>query len=321
MNALIDIRAVLPSVRVPTLVIHRTGPGLEDVQARGRYVAERIPGARLVELPGVDYLPWIGDPDAVLDEIETFVTGARPAHRPRHTVATVLVAEVEHPARHAAVLASRRWVDVQERFEAMARRELEAAGGRFVSLMGDRLVALFDQPLDAIASAENVREAAAELGLATRAGIHTGECEIDSERVAGVAVTLASWVATQSSGEILCSRTVRDLAMGSALEFSDRGSRSFDGRTGWQLFAVAPRPLVADAVPQRAPAALPMALTPREREVFGLLVRGMTNRQIAQALHIGERTAESHVANILAKSGLSNRTQLAAATSEPTAEH
>ena len=199
-------------------------------------------------------------------------------------------------------------------------RELGHFRGRALELTGDRVVATFDGPARAIRCAAAIGDAARDLGLATRAGLHTGECEVRGERVSGVAVPLAAWVASQAApDEILVSSTVKDLVAGAGLRFADRGTRALAGRTGdWRLFAVLPdatedseREPAAAAQPRPAP---PLAdLTRREREVLPLVARGLSNRQIADALSIGERTVESHVASILAKWGLASRTQLAAA--------
>jgi DNA-binding CsgD family transcriptional regulator len=202
----------------------------------------------------------------------------------------------------------------------VARRDLDRFRGRPIDVSGDRVVATFDGPARAIRCAEAIAGAARDLGLSTRAGLHTGECELRDERISGVAVPLAAWVAAQAApNEILVSSTVKDLVAGAGLQFADRGPRTLTGVPGeWRLFAVLP-----DAAEQSAPTAsvLPPPgsphadLTPREREVLQLVARGLSNREIAAALSVSERTAESHVASILAKRGMTSRGQLAAAYS------
>jgi DNA-binding CsgD family transcriptional regulator len=190
-----------------------------------------------------------------------------------------------------------------------------------LDLSGDRLVATFDVPARAIRCARVIADAARDLGIPTRTGVHTGECEVRDERVSGVAVTLAAWVAGQAApDEILVSSTVKDLVAGAELRFADRGARPLPGAPDeWRLFAVLPdAPADAEIIARIGPTLLapPAAvLTRREREVLPLVARGLSNRQIAAALYIGERTAESHVASILAKSGLSSRAQVAARVS------
>ena len=325
MDAAIDVRHVLPAIRVPTLVLHRIGN--EDLVERSRYVAAHIPGAQLIELPGIDYLQFVGDVDAVVDEVEAFVTGTWPASVPDHVLATVLAIEIAGAAGRAVALGDRRWADAQDRFQALGVRELGHFRGRALDLTGDRVVATFDGPARAIRCAAAIGDAVRGLGLATRSGLHTGECEVRGERVSGVAVPLAAWVASQAMlNEILVTSTVKDLVAGAGLRFADRGTRALAGAAGdWRLFAVradAPEDgegnTATAAQPRPAP---PLAdLTRREREVLPLVARGLSNRQIADALSIGERTVEGHVASILAKWGLASRTQLAA-TATAQADH
>src|SRR5829696_6181181 len=164
MDAMIDVRHVLPTIRVPTLVLHRLGTRNYNVE-HGRYVAAHIPGAQLVELPGVDYFPFAGDADALIDEIEAFVTGTRPAGVPDHVLATVLVSEVAATAGRVVALGDRRWGDLQERFQALASREIARFQGRPREVTGDRAVATFDGPARAIRCAEAIGEAARNLAL------------------------------------------------------------------------------------------------------------------------------------------------------------
>ena len=320
MDGMIDVRHILPAIRVPTLVVHRRDVH-ETVTERGRYVAAHIPGAQLVELPGKDYLPFVGDVDALVDEIEAFVTGTRPVAVLEHVLATVLVCEIADPATRALALGDRIWSDLQDRFQGLARRALDDFRGNVLDLAGDRVAATFDGPARAIRCARSVAGAARGLGIPTRTGVHTGECEVRDERVSGVAVTLAAWVAGQAApDEMLVSSTVKDLVAGAELRFADRGARTLPGAPDeWRLFAVLPDAPVDAEISLRVGPTLPAhpaeTLTRREREVLPLVARGLSNRQIADALSIGERTAESHVASILAKSGLSSRAQIAAGVS------
>ena len=272
----------------------------------------------MVELPGADYFPFVGDTDALIDEIEAFVTGTRPVGMPDHVLATILVSEVATPVGRVVALGDRRWGDLQERFQALAGREIDRFRGRAREVTGDRVVATFDGPARAIRCAAAIGDAARDLDLPIRSGLHTGECEVRGDLVSGVAVPLAAWIATQAArDEILVSSTVKDLVAGAGLRFTDRGTRSLVGMPGdWRLFAVLCQPEVyADPSTDRAEPmrSLPhdAALTRREREVLPLVARGLSNRQIADELSIGERTVEGHVANILAKWRLTTRTQLA----------
>jgi len=319
MNGSIDVRHVLPTIGVPTLVLHRTGCGQNVEEAR--YLAARIPIARLVEVPGIDYLPFVGDVDGLVDEIEAFVTGVRPVGVPTRLLATVLVIDIHGTAGRAIALGDRRWGDVQDRFRKLAGRHLDRFQGRALELSGDRVVATFDGPARAIRCARAIADAAQDLGLATRGGLHTGECELRDDRVSGVAIPLAAWVASQAApDEILVSSTVKDLVAGADLRFAARGARALPGVPGeWRLFALLP-----EAVDQAEPTAgaksasslsPPVELSRREQDVLPLVALGLSNRQITDALNIGERTAESHVASILAKWGLSSRAQIAAAAS------
>jgi class 3 adenylate cyclase len=239
MNAEIDIRHVLPAIRVPTLVLHRTGDRDDHVE-EGRYLAAHIPGARFVELPGDDHLSFIGDMDAVVDEIEEFVTGARPDREPDRVLATVMFTDIVGSTEHAVRLGDRRWRDLQERHHALVRRELARHRGREIDTAGDGFLATFDGPARAIRCAKAIGAGVRELGLEVRAGLHTGECELRGERVSGIAVHTGARVAAQAGpGEVLVSSTVKDLVAGSGLQFEDRGVHALKGVPGeWRLYAV-----------------------------------------------------------------------------------
>jgi class 3 adenylate cyclase len=233
-----DVRSVLPAIRVPTLVIQRAdaarfGPPF------GRYFAEHIEGAKYVELPGADGLIWAGDQDAVLDEIEDFVTGIRPASTPNRVLATVLFTDIVGSTAKAAELGDRGWRGLLAEHNLVARRQLERFGGREIKTVGDGLLATFDGPARAVRCAAAIRDDEAELGLQLRAGLHTGEIELMPNDIAGVAVHVAARIsALAGAGEILVSATVRDLVTGSGLSFEDRGVRELRGVPGdWRVFA------------------------------------------------------------------------------------
>jgi class 3 adenylate cyclase len=240
MHAQSDVRHVLSALRVPTLVVHRTGD-LAFEAACGRYLAEHIPGAKYVEVPGVDHLPWVGDQDAILDEIEAFLTGVRPALESDRVLATVLFTDIVESTRKAAEVGDRRWRELLDRHDEAVRRELERHRGNEVKTTGDGLLATFDGPARAVRCACAIRDAVRDLGIEVRAGLHTGEIELRGKDVAGVAVAITRRVCDRAEGgQVLVSRTVTDLVAGSGLEFEDRGEHELKGVPGrWQLYAVA----------------------------------------------------------------------------------
>jgi class 3 adenylate cyclase len=239
MNDEIDIRDVLPAIHVPTLLLHRVDDRRVGV-AEARAIAEAIPAARLVELPGADHLPWVGDQDAVLDELEEFLTGARRAPDPHRILATVLFTDVVGSTERAVELGDRRWRELLERHDAHVRRELAHWHGREVDKAGDGFLASFDGPARAIRCALAIREAVGMLGLDLRAGVHTGECEVEDGRLTGIAVHIGARVAALAApGEVLVSSTVKDLVAGSGIAFEDRGEHELKGIPGtWRLYAV-----------------------------------------------------------------------------------
>lgn len=233
-----DVRHVLPSIRVPTLIVHRKDSRLIDV-GHGRYLAEHIPGARYREVPGADYFPFVGDADAILAEIEEFLTGARRAPESDRILATVLVTDIVGSTERAVELGDRRWRELLDSHHARVRLELERFRGREIDTAGDGFLATFDGPARAIRCAEAVRGSVGELGLEVRAGLHTGEVELAGDNVRGIAVHTAARIAgLAESGEVLASSTVKDLVAGSGIEFEDRGTHALKGVPGeWRLFA------------------------------------------------------------------------------------
>jgi class 3 adenylate cyclase len=241
MNTSIDVRAVLPTIRVPTLVIHRSGDRDASVE-EGRWIAAQIPGARFVELPGQDHLPWTEDQDVLLDEVEEFLTGARTAHEPDRVLATILFTDLVGSTERAAELGDRRWHELLAAHHTLVRRELERFRGREIDTAGDGFLATFDGPARAIRAACAIRDAVRAVGLELRAGVHTGECELlDGQKLAGIAVHTGARVAAQAGpGDVLVSSTVKDLVAGSGIAFEDRGERELKGISGsWRLYAVA----------------------------------------------------------------------------------
>jgi len=238
MNSYIDVREVLPTIQVPALVLHRAGDHDVNV-AEGRYLAAKIPGAKFVELAGADHLISAGDTDAIADEIEEFLTGTRPAPEPNRVLATVLFTDIVGSTERAVQLGDRRWRDLLGAHDAAVRRELERFRGREVDTAGDGFLATFDGPARAVRAAISVSEAVRDLGVEIRAGIHTGECELDGQKIRGIAVHTGARIASLAGpGEVLISHTVKDLVAGSGLEFEDRGEHELKGVPGeWRLYA------------------------------------------------------------------------------------
>jgi len=235
----VDIRGLLGSVRVPTLVLHRTGDQAADVHA-SRYMAQRLPQARLRELPGEDHFPFFGDQDAVLALTQEFLTGTLPVAEPDRMLATVLFTDIVDSTRLATQLGDRRWHRLLEQHNQVVREQLARFRGREVKTTGDGFLATFDGPARAIRAADAIRAELAEHGVQLRVGLHTGEVELVGDDIGGIAVHIAARVLAQAQpGEVLCSRTVRDLVAGAGFVFTDRGRRRLKGVSdSWQLYAV-----------------------------------------------------------------------------------
>jgi class 3 adenylate cyclase len=237
----VDIRGLLGSVRVPTLLLHRTEDRWADVHI-GRYMAERIPGARLVELPGDDHLPCFGDQDAVVALTQEFLTGALPIADLDRMLATVVFTDIVDSTRLASELGDRRWHRLLEQHNQVVREQLARFRGREVKTTGDGFLASFDGPARAIRAAHAIRAELADHGLQVRVGLHTGEVELVGDDLGGIAVHLAARVLAQAqAGEVLCSRTVKDLVAGAGFGFTDRGIHQLKGvPDAWQLYTVQP---------------------------------------------------------------------------------
>jgi class 3 adenylate cyclase len=241
MNAEVDVRAVLPTIQVPTLVLHRSGDTLVD-RRHSLYLADHIPGARLVELPGDEAISFGADSVPLLDEIEEFLTGARHTSDAERILATVMFSDIVESTQRAAELGDRRWRDLLEGIEASVGRELSRFRGRAVKTLGDGFLATFDGPARAIRCATAIRDGArAQFGLEVRSGLHTGEVEVIGNDVGGIAVHIGARVgAAAGPGDVLVSGTVKDLVVGSGIQFVDRGERELKGVPGtWRLWAVA----------------------------------------------------------------------------------
>lgn len=240
MNSQVDIRHVLPVIRVPTLVLHRTDD-IDMEAGGGRYLAGHIPGARYVELPGVDHLPWVGDQDRILDEIEEFLTGAISRPEPDRVLATVLFTDIIDSTARAADVGDRRWRELLEAHGGIVERQLKTWRGRLIKSTGDGILATFDGPGRAIRCATGLCHDVKDIGLEIRAGLHTGECELLGDDISGISVNIAARVAALAkANEVLASRTVKDLVAGSGIEFEPRGEHSLKGvPASWDLYAVA----------------------------------------------------------------------------------
>jgi class 3 adenylate cyclase len=234
-----DLRSVLPTIRVPTLVLHRAGNQHIRV-GHGRHLAEHIPGAKYVELPGDEHYFHVGDTEGMLGEVEEFLTGVRPAAEVDRVLATVLFTDIVGSTERAAALGDRAWRALLDTHNGIVRTQLSRYRGREVKTAGDGFLATFDGPARAIRCAASIRDEVRALGIELRAGLHTGECELVGDDVGGLAIHIGARVADEAgAGEVLVSSTVKDLVAGSGIRFSDRGPRALKGVPGeWRLFAV-----------------------------------------------------------------------------------
>jgi class 3 adenylate cyclase len=236
MNREIDVRNILPTIRTPTLILHRTGDRVSEI-GHARYMAQHIPDAKLIELPGIDHTYWIGG-EVIADQIEQFVTGRREHRQPERMLATVMFVDIVNSTQRAAMLGDNPWRQLLEQFYAKVREVLRQYKGREINTSGDGFLATFDGPARAVRCAGAIRDAVGTLGLEVRCGLHTGECEIVADDVAGIAVHIGARVASLAeAGKILVSQTLRDLVAGSGLTFEPLGSHVLKGVPGeWQLY-------------------------------------------------------------------------------------
>jgi class 3 adenylate cyclase len=235
-----DVREILEHIRVPTLILHRADDQMID-PGHSRYLAEAIPGAKYVELPGRDNYPGI-DPDSIADEIEEFLTGGRRVAEPERALLTVMFTDIVDSTVRASELGDQRWRDLLASHDSIVRKELQRFQGHEVKTIGDGFLAVFDgAPTRAVRCAHAIAKATEEIGVDVRAGLHTGECELMGEDVGGMAVHIGARIsALATRGEVLASSTLRDAVLGSQLEFEDRGSHSLKGVPGeWRVYAAA----------------------------------------------------------------------------------
>ncbi len=237
--AYVDVRQVLPLIQAPTLVLHRSGDRICDV-AQSRAVAELIPGAKFVELPGEDHIPFLGNHEAITSEVEEFLTGARHAPETDRVLATVLFTDIVSATERAAALRDRAWSQLLENHHTAVRRELAVYRGTEIDSAGDGFMAAFDGPARAIRCAQAIVASVRSLGLEIRAGLHTGEFERVDRKLAGIAVHIAARIsASAGGGQIRLSSTVKDLVAGSGIHFTDLGVQALKGiPDGWHLFMV-----------------------------------------------------------------------------------
>ncbi|HXY85542.1 MAG TPA: adenylate/guanylate cyclase domain-containing protein, partial [Gaiellaceae bacterium] len=236
----VDVRDLLPRVAAPTLVLQRAARGPIVSSEMGRYVADHIPGARYVEIDGIDHVWFTEHADEVIDEIEEFLTGERTAADPDRRLATVLFTDIVGSTAQAADLGDTRWRALLDRHDQIVRGELARFGGQEIDSTGDGFLSTFDGPARAIRCAAAMSDTLSGIGLAIRAGVHTGEVEVRGQNIGGLAVHIGARVAaTGNSGEIVVSSTVKELMAGSELTFLDRGEHELKGVPGtWRLYVV-----------------------------------------------------------------------------------
>jgi class 3 adenylate cyclase len=240
MFSAIDVRDVLPTLRVPTLVMHRHGDRVVNRRA-GEWIAQQIPGARFLDLPGQDHLPWVGDKDVILEEVREFLTGARVAAEPDRVLTTVMFTDIVGSTEIAASAGDAQWREILDEHDDVVRRQLDAFRGREIKTIGDAFLATFDGPARAIRCAAAIRDAITDIDLELRFGLHTGEVELRGDDIAGLAVVVAQRIsALAAAGEVLVSSTVKDLVAGSGIEFEARGEHELKGvPESWRLFTAA----------------------------------------------------------------------------------
>ncbi|MFN2458597.1 MAG: alpha/beta fold hydrolase [Chitinophagaceae bacterium] len=239
MNTEVEIRCILPAIQVPTLILHRTGDRDAHVE-EGRFMASQIPGAQFVELPGQDHLPWVGDAQRLLDEIEMFVTGTLHDREPERILATLLFTDIVSSTETATSLGDERWHYLLKQHHEIVRKELLHYRGKEITTTGDGFLAIFDGPARAIRCACAVRDALKQAGLEIRAGLHTGEIVLMENNIGGIAVHLCSRVMSKAgNGDVLITSTVKDLVAGAGIQFESRGKHELKGIPGeWQLYSV-----------------------------------------------------------------------------------
>jgi DNA-binding CsgD family transcriptional regulator len=312
MNAQIDVRDILPSIRVPTLVMHRR----DDAWVRfagGQQLSRKIAGARLVELSGRDHLIWTGEIDRIIDEIEEFVTGVRPAPSHHRVLVTILVARLIAPERLARRLGDGPWHERLDQFRQATANLIARFGGETAVAGPEQICARFDGPARAIGCAVALRDAAKALELGLAAGVHTGEVEIHDDTLSGYALHVAERISAHAeTGEVLVSGVVHDLVSGSGLRFVERAAaHAKGGDGGLRLYSVM---VEQHLEPAARPAKTPSldALSSREHEVLALVAGGLSNAAIGEQLKLSEHTIKRHVANILVKLDLPTRAAAAA---------
>jgi class 3 adenylate cyclase len=287
----IDVRAALPAISAPTIVMHRRGD-LVPI-AHGRLLADRIPGARMIELAGSDHAIWTEDADVIVGEIEQLLTGSRGTPAPDRVLATVLFTDIVDSTRRAADVGDAAWRRLLEQHDELVGEEVTKADGRVVKSLGDGVLAVFAGPARAIACAQALVSGVAELGLSLRAGVHTGECEVLGDDLGGMAVNIGARVgAMADAGEILVTKTVVDLVVGSGLLFSDRGEQELKGVPGlWRVFAVS-----VDSRDERTQVEPPSGyMTGTDRLTVRLARRAPGAMQtLGRLAQRGTRSAEAH---------------------------
>jgi class 3 adenylate cyclase len=241
----IDARPILPAIHVPSLIVHRVGDRDSDIRG-SRFAADQIPGATYVELPGDDHLPWVGDSEAIVGEIQRFLTGiwergGWEEPEPERVLSTVLFTDIVGSSERAVSLGDRAWRELLERHHALVRGQLVRFRGQEMDAAGDGFFASFDGPARAIQCARAIVEGVRDLQLEVRAGLHTGECELVDGKVAGIAVHTGARISSLAApGEVLVSSTVKDLVAGSGMTFQEHGLHELKGIPGeWRLYAVA----------------------------------------------------------------------------------